>query len=215
MTRFAAPDPELLKRLQGALPAGRILSRPIDRLARASDASMYRIVPEVVVRPRDASDVRTILDIARALKHPITYRAAGTSLSGQAVGRGILVDLSLDWGRFRIEEAGARVWAQPGVIGGLLNRALATHGRRIGPDPASLDSAMIGGIVANNASGPCCGVAQNAYHTLASMRIRLRWRSTFCAARRMTLCRISPAPIAICGFNIRWWRGFSIAAPRA
>ena len=173
MTRFAAPDPELLKRLQAALPAGRILSRPIDRLARASDASMYRIVPEVVVRPRDASDVRTVLDIARALKQPITYRAAGTSLSGQAVGRGILVDLSLDWGRFRIEEAGARVWAQPGVVGGLLNRALATHGRRIGPDPASIDAAMIGGIVANNASGPCCGVGQNSYHTIRGATIVL------------------------------------------
>jgi D-lactate dehydrogenase len=173
VTRFAAPDPELLKRLQGALPAGRILSRPIDRLARASDASMYRIVPEVVVRPRDASDVRTILDIARALKQPVTYRAAGTSLSGQAVGGGILVDLSLDWGRFRIEDAGARVWAQPGVIGGLLNRALSPHGRRIGPDPASIDAAMIGGIVANNASGMCCGVAQNSYHTIRGATIVL------------------------------------------
>ncbi|MEO8502201.1 MAG: FAD-linked oxidase C-terminal domain-containing protein, partial [Vicinamibacteria bacterium] len=173
MTRLAAPDPELLKRLQGALPAGRILARPIDRLARASDASMYRIVPEVVVRPRDASDVRTILDIARALKQPITYRAAGTSLSGQAVGGGILVDLSLDWGRFKIEDAGTRVWAQPGVIGGLLNRALAPHGRRIGPDPASIDAAMIGGIVANNASGMCCGVAQNSYHTIRGATIVL------------------------------------------
>ena len=166
MTRLAAPDPELLKRLQAALPAGRILARPIDRLARASDASMYRIVPEVVVRPRDTSDVRKILDIARALAQPVTYRAAGTSLSGQAVGRGILVDLSLDWGRFRIEEAGASVWAQPGVIGGTLNRALAPLGRRIGPDPASIDAAMIGGIVANNASGMCCGVPQNSYHTI-------------------------------------------------
>lgn len=138
----------------------------MDRLARASDASMYRIVPEVVVRPRDASDVRKILDIARALAQPVTYRAAGTSLSGQAVGRGILVDLSLDWGRFRIEEAGASVWAQPGVIGGILNRALAPLGRRIGPDPASIDAAMIGGIVANNASGMCCGVPQNSYHTI-------------------------------------------------
>lgn len=173
MTRLAAPEPELLKRLQAALPAGRILARPIDRLARASDASMYRIVPDVVVRPRDTGDVRKILEIARALGQPITYRAAGTSLSGQAVGRGILVDLSLDWGRFRIESGGARVWAQPGVIGGLLNRALLPHGRRIGPDPASIDAAMIGGIVANNASGMCCGVAQNSYHTIRGASIVL------------------------------------------
>lgn len=134
---------------------------------------MYRIVPEVVVRPRDTSDVRKILEIARALKQPITYRAAGTSLSGQAVGRGILVDLSLDWGRFRIENGGASVWAQPGVIGGLLNRALSSLSRRIGPDPASIDSAMIGGIVANNASGMCCGVQQNSYHTIRGATIVL------------------------------------------
>ncbi len=127
---------------------------------------MYRIVPEVVVRPRDTSDVRKILEIARALGQPITYRAAGTSLSGQAVGGGILVDLSLDWGRFRIEDAGGSVWTQPGVVGGVLNRALASRRLRIGPDPASIDAAMIGGIVANNASGMCCGVAQNSYHTI-------------------------------------------------
>ncbi|MEO8358493.1 MAG: FAD-binding and (Fe-S)-binding domain-containing protein [Vicinamibacteria bacterium] len=166
MTRLAPPNPELLKRLQAVLPAARILARPIDRLARASDASMYRIVPEVAVRPRDISDVRSILEVARALQQPITYRAAGTSLSGQAVGSGILVDLSLDWGRFRIEEGGARVWAQPGVIGGLLNRALSPLNRRIGPDPASIEAAMIGGIVANNASGMCCGVTQNSYQTI-------------------------------------------------
>ncbi|MBK5255354.1 MAG: FAD-binding oxidoreductase [Vicinamibacteria bacterium] len=170
---LAPPHPELLKRLQAALPANRILSRPIDRLARASDASMYRIVPEVVVRPRDASDVRKILEIARALAQPLTFRAAGTSLSGQAVGGGILVDLSLDWGRFRIEDGGARIWAQPGVIGGLLNRALTPLGRRIGPDPASIDAAMLGGIVANNASGMCCGVSQNSYHTIRGATIVL------------------------------------------
>jgi len=134
---------------------------------------MYRVVPEVVVRPRDASDVRKILEIARALSQPLTYRAAGTSLSGQAVGGGILVDLSLDWGRFRIEDEGTRVWAQPGVIGAHLNRALAPHGRRIGPDPASIDAAMIGGIVANNASGMCCGVSQNSFHTLRGATVIL------------------------------------------
>lgn len=173
MADFAAPNPELLRRLSAVLPKDRILARPIDRLARASDASMYRIVPEVVVRPRDVSDVRAILDVARALHTSITYRAAGTSLSGQGVGPGILVDLSLDWGRWRIEDAGASVWSQPGVIGGLLNRALAPLGRRIGPDPASIDAAMIGGIIANNASGMCCGTAQNSYRTITGASIVL------------------------------------------
>jgi D-lactate dehydrogenase len=134
---------------------------------------MYRIVPEVVVRPRDEGDVRKILEIARALQQPVTYRAAGTSLSGQAVGRGILVDVSLDWGRFKILDGGSAIWAQPGVIGGLLNRALSSMERRIGPDPASIDAAMIGGIIANNASGMCCGVAQNSYQTIRAASVVL------------------------------------------
>jgi D-lactate dehydrogenase len=123
----------------------------------------------VVVRPRDVDEVRGLLACARAFARPLTFRAAGTSLSGQAVTDGILDELAHDWGRFRVLDGGARVWSQPGVVGGHLNRVLAPYARRLGPDPASIDAAMVGGIVANNASGMCCGVAQNSYHTLAAM----------------------------------------------
>lgn len=134
---------------------------------------MYRIVPEVVVRPRDVGDVRAIFDVARATSRGITFRTAGTSLSGQGVGPGILVDLSIHWNRSRIEDDGRRIWAQPGVLGGWLNRTLQPYGRRIGPDPASIDAAMIGGIVANNSSGMCCGVEQNSYRTLHGLELLL------------------------------------------
>lgn len=162
-------DPALLRALEKAVGPRRVLARPLDRLARSADASIYRLVPEAVVRPRDLDSVRALFAVARAFRRPLTFRTAGTSLSGQAVTDGILAELAHDWGRFRVEDGGARVWSQPGVVGGLVNRALAPHARRLGPDPASIDAAMVGGIVANNASGMCCGVAQNSYHTLAAM----------------------------------------------
>lgn len=164
-----AADPALLRELERAVGPGRVLARPLDRLARSADASIYRLIPEVVVRPRDVAAVRALLACARAFRRPLTFRTAGTSLSGQAVTDGILAELAHDWGRFRVLDGGARVWSQPGVVGGHLNRVLAAYGRRLGPDPASIDAAMVGGIVANNASGMCCGVAQNSYHTLAAM----------------------------------------------
>jgi D-lactate dehydrogenase len=160
---------ELLRDLQAALSRAQVLSRPIDRLGRSADASFYRMVPEVVVRPRDVADVRALLACARDHRRHLTFRAAGTSLSGQAVTDGILVELAPFWKASRVLDEGRRVWAQPGVVGGYLNRRLAPFGTRLGPDPASIEAAMMGGILANNASGMCCGVAQNSYHTLESL----------------------------------------------
>jgi D-lactate dehydrogenase len=70
-------------------------------------------------------------------------------------------------------DEGRRLWSEPGVVGGYLNRVLAPLGRRLGPDPASIDACMIGGIVANNSSGMCCGVVQNSYHTLDALHFML------------------------------------------
>jgi D-lactate dehydrogenase len=150
------------------LSPDRVLSRPIDRLARSVDASIYRLIPEVVVRPRDVEEVRALLAFCRARKRHLTFRTAGTSLSGQALSDDILVELGPLWRESRVLDGGRRVWVQPGVVGGYVNLRLAAHGYRLGPDPASIDAAMMGGIVANNSSGMCCGVAQNSYHTLES-----------------------------------------------
>ncbi|MCC2100306.1 MAG: FAD-binding oxidoreductase, partial [Hyphomicrobiales bacterium] len=102
---------------------------------------------------------------------PVTFRAAGTSLSGQAITDSVLMVLGEGWNGSRISADGATAALQPGVIGAEANRRLAPYGRKIGPDPASIGAAMIGGIAANNSSGMCCGTAQNSYQTLQSMRI--------------------------------------------
>ncbi|MEJ2041173.1 MAG: FAD-binding and (Fe-S)-binding domain-containing protein, partial [Desulfosarcinaceae bacterium] len=102
---------------------------------------------------------------------PVTFRAAGTSLSGQAVSDSILLIAGNSWRSYAILDEGGRIRLQPGIIGAQANRYLAPYGKKIGPDPASINAAMIGGIAANNASGMCCGTAQNSYQTVDSMRI--------------------------------------------
>jgi D-lactate dehydrogenase len=166
-------DRALVADLGRLLDPARVLHRPIDRVARSSDASIYRLIPEAVVRPRDLGEVRQLFSYARRNRRHLTFRAAGTSLSGQAVSDDLLVELGPFWRGVRVLDGGRRIWAQPGVIGGHLNRLLAPHRTRIGPDPASIDACMIGGIVANNSSGMCCGVAQNSYHTLDALAVLL------------------------------------------
>ena len=173
----AGVDPQhenLVTRLREAVadPA-RVQTRPIDLVAYASDASFYHMLPQAVVHPIDVEEVRRIVAVGSTLGVPVTFRAAGTSLSGQAVTDGVLVVLAREWKRIEAVEGGQYVRVQPGVIGAHVNRFLAPFGRRIGPDPASIDSCMMGGILANNASGMCCGVVENAYHTIASVDVLL------------------------------------------
>ena len=107
------------------------------------------------------------------LSIPVTFRAAGTSLSGQAITDSVLVIAGSNWKNYHINENGSEISLQPGLTGGRVNSLLAPYGRKIGPDPASINAAMIGGIAANNASGMCCGTAENSYKTVAGMRIIL------------------------------------------
>jgi D-lactate dehydrogenase len=160
-------DLRLVRELEQVLAPDRVLARAIDRISRSADASLYRLIPEAIVRPRGLGEVKDLLAFCRRRGRHLTFRTAGTSLSGQAVTDDILVELGPFWQGARVLDEGRRISSQPGVRGGDLNRMLAPHRRRIGPDPASIDAAMIGGIVANNSSGMCCGVAQNSYHTLA------------------------------------------------
>jgi D-lactate dehydrogenase len=147
----------------------RILTRPIDLIAYASDASFYRLIPRAVVQPRTVEEIQALFRFSHEYRIPVTFRAAGTSLSGQAVTDGILVDVARYWRQVAAEEGGNKVRVQPGVIGGHVNHALKSYRRKIGPDPASINTCMMGGILANNSSGMCCGVSQNAYHTLDSL----------------------------------------------
>lgn len=159
--------------LGAVIPGKRLIEDELRRLAYGTDASFYRMIPDLVVFVESEAEVRHVLDVACRHEAPVTFRAAGTSLSGQAISDSLLVVLGDGWRKVRVGADGATVTLQPGVIGAAANRALAFHGRKIGPDPASIASAKIGGIVANNSSGMCCGTAQNSYQTLESMRIIL------------------------------------------
>jgi len=155
--------------LRHILGEDRVTTRIVDRLAFAHDASLYRLVPTAIVRPASTEHVRALFAWCAANRNHLTFRTAGTSLSGQAVTSGVLVDLSRDWKSISILDDGKRVLMQPGITGAKVNAQLRRYGRKLGPDPASIIAAMIGGIVANNASGMCCGTAQNSYNTLDAM----------------------------------------------
>ncbi len=172
-TRLAPSLTEIEAQLRAFIDPSRILSRPIDRIAFSSDASLYRLIPQAVVQPINADEVRKLFAYSREHGIPLTFRAGGTSLSGQAITDGILVDIGRFWRTGNVEGNGKLLRAQPGLIGQQANNILKSHGTKIGPDPASIGAARLGGILSNNASGMCCGVAQNAYHTLRSMTFML------------------------------------------
>ena len=159
--------------LQQFIPAARLINDPLRTLAYGTDASLYRLIPKLVVRVDSEEEMRRILELAHRHETPVTFRAAGTSLSGQAVTDSVLLQLGDGWRNWRIGAGAATISLQPGIIGGHANRYLAPYQRKIGPDPASINSCQIGGIAANNASGMCCGTAQNSYRTLHSMRVML------------------------------------------
>lgn len=147
----------------------RVLDRPVDLIAFASDASFYRLIPKAVVFAGSVAEVQALFRLSRELQVPMTFRAAGTSLSGQSVSDGILVEVARQWRGIQVLEAGAKVKVQPGVIGAHVNHALRPYRAKMGPDPASINTCTVGGILSNNSSGMCCGVTQNAYHTLESL----------------------------------------------
>lgn len=159
------------KEVAGFIPGSRLFCDPLRTLAYGTDASFYRLIPKVVLKVRSPEEVSRILKIATRCKVPVTFRAAGTSLSGQAVTDSVLIILAGAWKNYSIQDNGERIILEPGVIGAEANRYLSPYGRKIGPDPASINSCMVGGIAANNASGMCCGTAQNSYQTVESMRI--------------------------------------------
>ncbi len=157
---------------RGVLPEERIFCDPVRTLAYGTDASFYRLIPRIVARVRNVPEVQALIAAARRHRTPLTFRAAGTSLSGQAVTDSVLVQLD-GWKRRAVADGGATVVLEPGVVGAEANALLAPLGKKIGPDPASIATCQIGGIAANNASGMCCGTAQNSYRTVRSVKLVL------------------------------------------
>jgi len=169
----AADYRSLEQALLSVIPQKRIVRDPLRALAYGTDASFYRLVPKLVVIVESEAEVQALLSHCRRYNVPVTFRAAGTSLSGQAVTDSVLCVLGDGWGDIGISTDADCVRLGAGVIGSDANRRLAPFGRKIGPDPASINACKVGGIAANNASGMCCGTAQNSYQTLQSMRLVL------------------------------------------
>lgn len=163
----------LIHQLRQHLPENQVISDDLRRLAYGTDASFYRLIPEVIAVIENEDEARKVLQTAKQHQRPVTFRAAGTSLSGQAITDGILALIGEGFTTCEISADGGKVKVGPGIVGGEVNRRLAPLGKKIGPDPASIGAAKIGGIAANNASGMCCGTAQNSYKTLAGMRVML------------------------------------------
>ncbi|WP_456294930.1 FAD-binding and (Fe-S)-binding domain-containing protein [Vibrio sp. AK197] len=173
MSHHEAPRPyqQLHQQLLSVIAPSRIITNPDLCLAYGTDASFYRLIPKMVVRLKNIQEVIFCLKSCHQLNVAVTFRAAGTSLSGQAISDSVLITLTDDWREHRVLEQGRKIRLQPGVIGADANRYLAPYQRKIGPDPASINSCKIGGIAANNASGMCCGTAHNTYKTVESMKI--------------------------------------------
>ena len=148
-----------------------IFTDKLHTLAYGTDASFYRLIPKIVIKTDTPDEVAIILELANKMELSTTFRAAGTSLSGQAITDSILIVTSRNFRDFRLSSDRKLISLQPSLTGQEANNILAPFSKKIGPDPASINAAMIGGIAANNASGMCCGIAENSYKTLESMKL--------------------------------------------
>ena len=162
-----------LKEIGRELPKERIYTDELRTLAWGTDASFYRLTPRIVVRAKDEREVSLIVSAAARRGLPFTFRAAGTSLSGQSVSDSILIVAGKHWEQYSIAPDASAITLQPGIVGARVNQILKPHGRVFPPDPASIGSAMVGGIVANNASGMNCGTHANSDRMLVSARLVL------------------------------------------
>lgn len=173
-TRAGGTEQPLRGDLERLLGPEKVLSKVSDLVRYASDASPYRFVPQVVVLAEDVDDVSAVLSYARGHGRDVVFRAAGTSLNGQAQGEDILVDVRQHWrGVDVLDPGGTRARIQPGTTVFRANAALAPYGRQLGPDPASAIACTLGGVVANNASGMTAGTTRNSYRTVASLTVVL------------------------------------------
>ena len=144
---------ELVRRLRGAGVAD-VLDDATNRSMYASDASLYRVVPQAVVRPRADDEVLAVLSVCRDLGVPITARGAGTSVAGNAIGPGVVLDFSRYLNRvLEVDAASRTARVQAGTVQATLQAAARPHGLRFGPDPSTHTRCTIGGMIGNNSCG--------------------------------------------------------------
>ncbi len=153
------------------IPRKRIYTDELRRLAWGTDAGFYRLIPQIVICAANEGEISRLLVLAGKYNLPVTFRAAGTSLSGQSISDSILIVAGKNWEKYCVSRDAETITMQPGLIGERVNQILKPYGRKFAPDPASVKSAMIGGIVMNNASGMNCGTHANSDKMLLSARI--------------------------------------------
>lgn len=171
MNRSArSPFPSsLLTDLLEALGESKVSQDPLDLAAVAPDASHYLLTPSVLVRAGSTSDVAAAMAAAKRHKVAVNFRSGGTSLSGQGLTNGVMVDARRSFRGIEVLDGGRKVRVQPRATIVAVNSVLARYGRKLGPDPASSVACTLGGVLADNSSGMSCGTVANSYRTLDSM----------------------------------------------
>lgn len=160
-----------LEAVLGFVPKDAVYTDELRRFAWGTDAGFYRLVPRIVIRSSNEREVSGILEAASRFDVPVTFRAAGTSLSGQAISDSVLVVAGKNWEGYNVSADASEITLEPGLVGARVNAILKPYGRKFGPDPASIGSCMVGGIVMNNASGMSCGTHANSDRELESVRM--------------------------------------------
>ena len=164
---------QFFSELRQIVAADRIYTDELRRLGWGTDASFYRQIPQVVIRSDGEEEISKIVQLCKKHKLSFTFRAAGTSLSGQSCTDSVLIVAGKHWEKYELADDKESIKLQPGIVGGRVNQILKPYSRVFPPDPASIGSAMVGGIVVNNASGMNCGVHANSDRMMVSARIIL------------------------------------------
>ncbi len=164
-------EEKFLKLLRARFPKDRLYLDYTRRLAWGTNASFYRLIPQAIVFPKTVEEVALILREASESHTSVTFRAAGTSLSGQCISDSLLLVAGKYWEKYILGPNAETISMEPGIIGQRVNDILKPYHRIFSPDPASVKSAMVGGIIINNASGMNCGTHANSDRVLISAKI--------------------------------------------
>ena len=160
---------ELVADMEAIVGAENVHGRLSDLVRFSSDAGPYRSIPNIVVSPRNAADLAALMKYCDSHGRHMTFRAAGTSLNGQAMGDDILVDVKTHFGGMEVREEGRKLWSRPGVILGDAQAVLSRHGFMLGPDPGSTSVCTIGGVLADNSGGMRCSLERDSYHSIEEL----------------------------------------------
>ncbi|MCV6611710.1 MAG: FAD-binding oxidoreductase [Amphritea sp.] len=167
---LSAPYQQFYQQAQAFIPEERLITDRFRTLAYGTDASFYRLVPQILVQVQNEEEMITLMRLASELELPICFRGSGTSLSGQSITDSIMLALTSDWKSLTVLDEGERIRMQCGVLGSEANKALAPHQRMLALMPASIDAATVGGMAINNAAGMN---SLDTYTMMESMRLVL------------------------------------------